>query len=502
MKAPTAFTLGTKTRGQRQSFVERSARLAVLALIAINILCPAIVEAGPPSPVNNSVLSTPQSNSRGQVTPTGFPTGDFTVEGYVYFPSYPPSRECALLQQEGFCEVLVEKESQYVYPYDTFYRIEFGIATGSPGQFSALVHDKKYYYLRDAWHHIAVTYEAATSAGRIFVDGTEVAPTGGFTKTYSTPPSTDAVVGGISNSTISHGYHLDEVRVSSNLRYTGNFTPSGAPFSPDASTCALWHFDDGNGATTFSDASSNGNDLTGANGAVVAVDDTPPEIASITSTTADGVYGISDEIDIRINFSEPVIMEGGDLVVTLETGTTDRQVVIPPFGPSSTVSGTYQVQSGDASPDLDVLNLTLTGGTLQDAAGNAGILAIPAGDNLADNKDLVIRTEYTLTYTAGVGGTISGMSTQSVAPGADGLEVEAVADAGYHFVDWSDGSTLNPRTDTNVTADITVNAIFALDEFDDWASSYGLTGADAEPSASPAGDGIANILKYGCNLHP
>ena len=37
----------------------------------------------------------------------------------------------------------------------------------------------------------------------------------------------------------------------------------------------------------------------------------------------------------------------------------------------------------------------------------------------------------------------------------------AVPDAGYEFVDWSDSSTDNPRTDSNVTADISVTANFA-----------------------------------------
>jgi hypothetical protein len=33
---------------------------------------------------------------------------------------------------------------------------------------------------------------------------------------------------------------------------------------------------------------------------------------------------------------------------------------------------------------------------------------------------------------------------------------------GYHFVNWSDSSTVNPRTDTNVTGNITVTATFAI----------------------------------------
>ena len=61
---------------------------------------------------------------------------------------------------------------------------------------------------------------------------------------------------------------------------------------------------------------------------------------------------------------------------------------------------------------------------------------------------------YTLTYTAGTNGTISGTSPQTVNSGGSGTAVTAVPNSGYHFVDWSDASTANPRTDTNVTADI------------------------------------------------
>jgi uncharacterized repeat protein (TIGR01451 family) len=40
-----------------------------------------------------------------------------------------------------------------------------------------------------------------------------------------------------------------------------------------------------------------------------------------------------------------------------------------------------------------------------------------------------------------------------------------MSDASHHFVQWSDGSTGNPRTDENVTADISVIAMFTLDTF-------------------------------------
>ena len=72
---------------------------------------------------------------------------------------------------------------------------------------------------------------------------------------------------------------------------------------------------------------------------------------------------------------------------------------------------------------------------------------------------------YTLTYTAGPNGSITGASPQTVNCGSDGTAVTAVPNACYHFVNWSDGSTQNPRTDTNVMADITVTANFAINTY-------------------------------------
>ena len=72
---------------------------------------------------------------------------------------------------------------------------------------------------------------------------------------------------------------------------------------------------------------------------------------------------------------------------------------------------------------------------------------------------------YTLTYTAGANGTISGTSPQTVNQGASSTAVTATPDAGYHFVSWSDGSLTAARTDTNVTANINATASFAVDTF-------------------------------------
>lgn len=67
---------------------------------------------------------------------------------------------------------------------------------------------------------------------------------------------------------------------------------------------------------------------------------------------------------------------------------------------------------------------------------------------------------FTLTYTAGPGGTVSGETAQSVVPGANGAPVTAVPDEGFAFVSWSDGSVANPRTDLAVGANLSVTANF------------------------------------------
>ena len=68
---------------------------------------------------------------------------------------------------------------------------------------------------------------------------------------------------------------------------------------------------------------------------------------------------------------------------------------------------------------------------------------------------------YTLTYTAGAGGTIEGEAVQNVLGGDSGTAVTAVPNEGYAFVRWSDGVTTATRTDTDVVGNLSVTAEFA-----------------------------------------
>jgi len=136
-------------------------------------------------------------------------------------------------------------------------------------------------------------------------------------------------------------------------------------------------------------------------------------------------------------------------------------------GAGGTISGTspQTVDYGGsgsavtAVPDTGYHFVRWSDGVLTAARTDTGV----TGD-IALLAEFSVNT-YTLTYTAGANGSISGNSPQTVDHGGSGTAVTAVPDAYHHFVQWNDGSTQNPRTDTYVTANISVTAIFALNTY-------------------------------------
>lgn len=68
---------------------------------------------------------------------------------------------------------------------------------------------------------------------------------------------------------------------------------------------------------------------------------------------------------------------------------------------------------------------------------------------------------YTVQYSAGEGGEISGFREQGVYEGENADSVTARPHEGYYFIKWSDTDSTNPeRTDCNVQQNITATAIF------------------------------------------
>jgi hypothetical protein len=124
--------------------------------------------------------------------------------------------------------------------------------------------------LDGAWHHIAVQRRRSDGYMWLYVDGRLEAqgdgpngdisypdngvPCGSCCNGRSCDFSDPFLVFGAEkhdydrNTYPSFKGYLDEVRLSTVLRYRGNFTPPSQPFTPDAQTAALYHFDEGSGA--------------------------------------------------------------------------------------------------------------------------------------------------------------------------------------------------------------------------------------------------------------
>lgn len=112
-----------------------------------------------------------------------------------------------------------------------------------------------------------------------------------------------------------------------------------------------------------------------------------------------------------------------------------------------------------AAPEEGYLFVTWSDGSTQNPRTDVAV----TGDIAVTAQFAINR--YTLTYTAGEHGAVTGKSPQTVAHGSDGETVTAAPEEGYHFVTWSDGSTDNPRTDRAVTGTISVSAAFAINTY-------------------------------------
>ena len=140
------------------------------------------------------------------------------------------------------------------------------------------------------------------------------------------------------------------------------------------------------------------------NNSVLLNDLTAPSIISVSSSTADGLYKIGDEISIEATFSESVVVNSalfqedgtGRPQLTLETGSSDQVINYSSGSGGAVLTWSYTVVSGNISSDLDYQSedaFVLNSGTIKDATGNAAILTLPvpsASGSLGANKALVI----------------------------------------------------------------------------------------------------------------
>jgi Domain of unknown function (DUF4347)/Bacterial Ig-like domain/Putative Ig domain/RTX calcium-binding nonapeptide repeat (4 copies) len=265
--------------------------------------------------------------------------------------------------------------------------------------------------------------------------------------------------------------------------YTATFTPAVNIVDPTNAITV---------ANTYTDVAGNpGVANTSAN---YTLETQVPAITSITSTTADGTYGIGKAVNITVNFNKPVTLTG-NATLTLDTGAT---LTLNPFSNATSVSATYTVAAGQTSPDLNVTNFVLNPEvTLTDAASNTALLTIPTGQELKDNKAIVIdRTAPTLNGTPAL--TIAEDSPYTFTPTAVDPDPEVLTFAITNKPTWAtfdpaSGKLSGTPTNANVgtTTGITISVNDGVDTVNLPAFNLTVTNTNDSPLLNPT---IANTF--------
>ncbi len=191
-------------------------------------------------------------------------------------------------------------------------------------------------------------------------------------------------------------------------------------------------------------------------------------IGGATAVQAGGIMSPGDGNLGTLSLSKTLALAGNTVMGVSKIGGTDTNAQVSvtgavTYGGTLTVTnlGTNVLIAGDSFQLFKAAGYTGSFSSLNLPALSTGLIWNTA--NLSVNGTIsVAYMTYILTYGAGANGTISGASPQTVNYGGNGTAVTAVANSGYTFTNWSDGSIANPRTDTDVTANISVTANFIV----------------------------------------
>jgi len=187
----------------------------------------------------------------------------------------------------------------------------------------------------------------------------------------------------------------------------------------------------------------------------VLVDAIAPTVTTVTSTKADGTYGIGEEIIITITFAEPVTVTGVPQL-DLETGPVDRTINYSSGTGTTTLSFTYTTQSGDESADLDyksTSSLSLNGGTIKDAAGNNATLTLAtpgAANSLSANKTIVIQAFPSVSLSVGSSSIIENGGTSTITVTLSEISSQNVTVALTYSGTATNGTDYNATASTSI----------------------------------------------------
>ena len=292
---------------------------------------------------------------------------------------------------------------------------------------------------------------------------TATAATGYAFSSWTANPTANATFGSASSASTT-------VKLSTDATVTANFTSSatyavsgkitlGSTSAPAAG--------EGLSGVTVSDGTRSA--TTGSDGSY-AISGAPNGAYTITPTLTDYTFSPA---------TQSVTVSGAnktDVNFTAYKGTVKTAILTmaasPSAGGSTTPSGSstvvqgastsitataatgYVFSSWSASPSANATiasasSASTTVSLTADATVTATFIAKPSGS-------------YSVTFTAGAGGSLTGTTTQVVTSGGSCAAVTAVADTGYSFSGWTGDytGTNNPLTVTNVTKDMAIMANF------------------------------------------
>jgi hypothetical protein len=218
------------------------------------------------------------------------------------------------------------------------------------------------------------------------------------------------------------------------------------------------------GVTITFTAPSSGASITSTN---VTAPTNASGIASI-SVTANGTAGSYNVTASADASSVDFALSNATTYALTYTAGDNGSVTTPATSPTTHNSGDIVTIMAEPAAGYHFVNWTGDVSTVADV--NAADTTITMNGNYSITANFAINT-YDLTYTAGANGSITGDLSQTVNSGDSGTEVTAVADTGYHFVNWSDGILTASRTDTNVIANVSVTANFAINNATTFYSS-------------------------------
>ena len=416
---------------------ENVARLITAALVLgmlqiVALTSPAISVAANPGSMTFSSGSYVSATSAQNFTSAG----DWTIEGY-YKPEAPTTGRSFLI---GYSGVNGDFEELRLYLGPSHYWTGSASPTGPLNQFQ---YTNMISSSDDStiWNHFVFQQNSVKACGVVqrasLTSGAYTWPTrneawncyGGFPRHVGTNNKiTKWVVGAVGS--------MSNVRVSNIARYSfdSNLPAPTSVVGADANTLFLI----GNDDSTSNYLDSTGN-LTFTKTGTVGSGSNNPGLAPVVNLIHSVTYNLG--------------------------------------GGSGTLPTKSPVTEGSSFSTAASIGLTRVGYTFN--KWSDGTNNYSAGANyVMSTSDVTLTAQWTINtyavgFTAGLHGSITGTSTQTINHGSSTSPVTATPDVNYHFVSWSDASTSNPRTISSVETTTSLTATFAIDTY---TAIYSATG--------------------------